>query len=134
MLEWIKYSFWNFGTADFSHGISGQVGQVTHCKVDGIEFWTRENTNGMDTFLISSAERWGEKAGAKPRKERQSLELYVPNPELWDKVAEVVKANDPVPRGLMQNKEFNKAWIDKFLKSGPVWTWNKQYIKAKNYL
>lgn len=75
MIEWIKYGFWNFGNADFSHGLNGMVGQVTHCKADGIEFWTRENTNGVPTFLISSAERWGEKAGATPRKDRHTA-LY----------------------------------------------------------
>jgi hypothetical protein len=133
MIEWIKYGFWNFGNADFSHGLNGMVGQVTHCKADGIEFWTRENTNGVPTFLISSAERWGEKAGATPRKERQSLELYVPNPDLWDKIFEVVKANDTVPRRIMQNKQFNRAWLDKFSKEA-VWTWSEKYIKAKNYV
>lgn len=123
--ELIKYSFWNFGSADFSHGLNGLVGQVTHCRFGNITFWTRENANGVPTFLVSAPERWGDKAGATPRKERQSLELYVPHLDSWDEIFEMVKANDSINRRIMQNREFNQAWIDKFSKDA-IWTWSKQ--------
>lgn len=132
MLELVKYGFWNFNVDNSGHA-SGLVGQITHCTFEGATFYTRENVNAIPTFLISSNERWGEKAGNKPRKERQSLELYVPNPDKWAQIVEVVKAADPLKRPVLKNREFNQKWIDNFSKN-TTWTWSKTHTKNKKYV
>ena len=109
MVRVVGRSFWTFGQTNMSTG--GLQGQLTHCIYqDRIPFYVRENVNGIPSFLISSSERWGDKTGKRPRKERMVLELCAP-PKFWQAIAEVVHLTDTLKRPVLPNGRFNKKFI-----------------------
>jgi len=113
MITIIQKYTWTFGQNNC--GCGGQIGQVTRCRTDGIEFWVRENITGIDSFLISSAERHGEKEGlGKVRASRQVLDLLC-HPLYWDHVAELVHDHDPLHRPVIHNARFNKAFVKEIM-------------------
>lgn len=99
-----------FGQSNMG-GTSGLIGKVTKCMIKGVVVYTREMANGIDSFQISSGERWGDKVGHTPSKARQALELCAPA-EVWDEIAEVVKAADQVKRPVRKNKLFTIKWAE----------------------
>lgn len=109
-----KYT-WVFGQNNCSDG--GQIGQITRCRLNGIEFWVREIINGVNSFFISSGERQGDKEGlSKVRNCRQVLELLCP-PFYWDAIACEVRKTDPFHRPVKKNSLFNKSFIKKIIAS-----------------
>lgn len=103
-----KYD-WYFGKTNCGDG--GQVGQVTRCQFNDIEFWVRENINGIHSFYVSSGERLGDKIGrSKTRNSRQVLELLCPF-YCWDLIARHVHEADPLHRPVTRNRLFNKNFL-----------------------
>jgi hypothetical protein len=105
----LKTWYWHFGQDITLTG--GLSSQITCCQWKDIVFYTRENANGIDSFLISSPERWGDKAGSTPGSARQVLELFAPA-DKWKEVAAIVKLNDTKNRPVKQNKRFTQKWIN----------------------
>jgi len=109
LIRVIDTNFWSFGETNASEG--GLIGQVTRCMYkDRIPFYVRESLRGIDSFYISSGERWGDKIGRIPRAGRQVLELCAPRP-WWTEIAVVVKQIDHLNRTVLPNRNFNGAFI-----------------------
>jgi hypothetical protein len=107
----IATGVWIFGQSNLG-GSSGLIGRVVKLQLeDGLVVYTRETLRGIDSFSISSGERWGDKAGKVPRKERQALDLWAPA-DRWEEVAAIVKDLDPLRRPVMRNKNFTPAWAE----------------------
>lgn len=107
-------SSWYYGKANIA-GSSGLVGQVTKCEYEGVIFFVRENTNNIPSFLISSSVRYGDKAGSKPSKARQCLELAAPEHN-WEAIAEIIRQTDPMKRPVNRNKSFNLKTAPQYFK------------------
>lgn len=105
---------------NFTHGktncqYGGQISQLTACELDGVRFYVREAINNIDSFQISSAERWGDKVGmSKVRKERQCLELFAPE-EHWQRLADLIHKTDILHRPVRKNRLFTMAWVNNIL-------------------
>lgn len=112
MIEVLGLTTWQFGQTNMSVG--GQMGQVTRCRYNKIvEFYTRENITGINSFIIGSGERWGDKVGSgKVRRERQVLELFAPK-GVWVEIADFVTGINPLKRKVVENVNFNKSFISK---------------------
>ena len=78
----------------------------------GITFFVREGISGINSFLISSNERWGDKAGSRPSKQKQVLELFAPA-QYWQSIKELVEEADGLQRRVYFNKNFSQKFIDK---------------------
>lgn len=123
-VEVLRKTSWHYGQGNMGQG--GLSGQVTLCRWNGIAFCVRENTNGVDSFLISSDERWGDKIGNKPTRARQVLELYAPESH-WQEIRAVVHESDGLKRYVKANKNFDRRWIiNAFKQQTPC------YEKGKN--
>lgn len=107
----VERTSWHFGKNNCGYG--GMSGQLTKCLFeDNIEFYVRENLKGIDTFLISSSERWGDKQSlGSPRKARQSLDLLAPE-QHWDRIAEAVREADCHKRPVYKAKGFTWKWAE----------------------
>jgi hypothetical protein len=114
MINIINIAYWHHGSDNCGNG--GVVSQVTHCKVENIEFYVRENINGINSFLISSGERWGDKVGKTARKGRGVLELLAPVDQ-WDRIAALVHAEDTLKRHVKPNRLFTTAWAKQLFQS-----------------
>lgn len=103
---------WHFGSNNCGSG--GMSGQLTKCLLEGrIVFYVRENLKGINTFLISSGERWGDKEGwSTPRPERQSLDLLAPVLH-WHMIAEAVREADTLNRPVHKSRTFTWKWAEK---------------------
>jgi hypothetical protein len=117
MIKVIMVTHWHYGQAN-SGLLSGLSSQVTLCSWKGLVFCVRENTNGVDSFLVGSGERWGDKIGKRPGKARQLLELYAPA-GYWDVIKDLVQQADPLNRPVKNNKLFNKKWVIDLFKKNP---------------
>lgn len=104
----IEKTTWRFAKSNCGEG--GLIGQVTKCRFDGITFYVRENVNGIDSFLISSGERLGDKTGKNPVKSRQVLELFAPK-KFWPFLMKKIAETDSLKRPVFPNKKFNKKFI-----------------------
>ena len=120
MVEVLRKTLWRFGfdgqsTCHYGgeglHRMSGLEGQLSHCRLGIIEFFVRENLTGIDSFHISSGERYGDKAGKTPRSSRQSLELCCVQ-EHWEEVATAVREADSIKRPVVKSKRFTKEWAE----------------------
>lgn len=111
-IEFLDTTSWIFG-AKTNTGVGGLVGQVTKCRWRGrVIFYVRENVRGVDSFNISSGERWGEKVGlSKPRKARWSLDLLAPD-QHWEAIAKDVQEVDPHHRPVLRNSAFTTEWAE----------------------
>ena len=110
-IQVLDKTIWSFGESSIKAG--GMVGQLTKCKVNDIVFYVRENLKGINTFHITSGERWGDKTGMRePRKERQSLDLLAPK-EHWDMIAALVHEQDHMKRPVLKAKSFTWEWAEK---------------------
>lgn len=113
MIEVLKIYRWHFAMNNMQEG--GLTAQVSYCRSDNIYFYVRENVNGIDSFHISSGERWGDKSGNKPSRSRQVLELFVPQAEQWQLIAGLVREIDTLDRPVLANRLFNQQWILDFV-------------------
>jgi|GEM_PF-5598746 hypothetical protein len=110
MIEFVDNRIWLFGQDSTSRG--GLVGQVTKCRWNGeATFYVRENIRGVGSFLVSSGERWGDKNGSKPRRERWSLDLLATDDQ-WDVIAEQVRLVDIHHRPVLRSKSFTWTWAE----------------------
>lgn len=113
MIEIIDQTSWVFGQDNCSNG--GQVALISKCRHQDTIFYVRENINGIDSFLISSNERWGDKAGSKASKNRQVLELLAPESK-WHQLSILVHQIDTHHRPVRSNKLFNMKFIREHFK------------------
>lgn len=110
MIEILESTCWFFGENSVSHG--GMIGQLTKCRYNRVIFYVRENLKGINSFIISSGERWGDKNGtSKPRRERWSLDLCAPT-EHWDTLAALVHEQDYYKRPVLKAKRFSYHWAE----------------------
>lgn len=112
-LEVISSFFWIHYQNNMSEG--GLVMQVTSCRIGNVEFYVRENINGVDSFMISSGERQGDKAGRKPSLKRNILEQSAPS-AYWNEIASVVRKNDTLNRPVKRNRMFTRDWVYALIK------------------
>lgn len=110
IIEVLDKAPWIFSQDNMSNG--GLIAQVTKCKINDVIFYVRENVNGVNSFEISSGERWGDKAGSKPSRHRQVLELYAPEP-VWEILKKAVEREDGLKRKVFKNRNFNEAFVTK---------------------
>lgn len=113
MIKVLNTAVWIHSQNSCSSG--GLCSQVTMCEWNDIIFYVRENVNGVNSFEISSAERWGDKNGSTPARRRQTLELMAPG-EHWSDIRKLVLAADPLRRPVKQNQNFNEAFIKTIFK------------------
>lgn len=111
-IEVLRTGIWTTGRNNQSMDSLGL--QITLCQYDNIVFCVRENINGIPSFNISAGERWGDKTSKRPRPARQSLELLAPA-DVWEKIADLVKANDPHKRPVLRNTRFTWGWVSHHL-------------------
>lgn len=117
MITVLDKKHWHFGGGNLPG--QGCTGQVTKCAdADGIVFYVRENLNAISSFQISSGERWGDKCGKRPRRERQSLELFAPDDQ-WDRLAMLVNQLDPLHRPVLKNREFSDLFVNDIFSNNP---------------
>jgi hypothetical protein len=107
MIEILRSTTWIRLTTVSGEG--GIVGQVTHCRLNGTEFYVRENTD-IDTFYVSSNERWGMHTGRScARRHAQVLDLCCPRNE-FDRIASAVRLADHLKRPVRPNRLFTTRW------------------------
>lgn len=110
MIEVLEKTVRFFGTNSVRYG--GMIGQLTKCHYNGVIFYVRENLKGINSFYISSGERWGDKQSlSTPRRERQSLDLLAPK-KMWVEIAAQVNLEDTLSRKVMRSRTFNWKWAE----------------------